>query len=471
MGCVQANDANESAIYDAVNLKDTPEQDTKIDTIEQKVYEEKTGEIGEFDVLIPKWSTEWIIATVTKHYFSDNTIKYSCKENKRISSYPRNILIQNPDNILIENIEQETSFPDDIEIAPLYSNTVPISPIESNYKIANAKYYYSSKQDKGYLISMISDESGCVNIHKFDISEQIWSDIIKIPIDGDHVSTTDITQRIAIDDINENLYLLSSYRRELALRVYDLQKNQWIYHETKNYYYARNITSFGSLFVSYDSTEKMPKFDKEIFDKTIFSAVIDGELQKLEPVTLHNASSQNDEYILDIIYCKKSKRKYIFTVIITQQRRYHHDQKSVIDYVDVDDKGKKDERVELTSFEFRNVSDTTYRFFKPMLVADGVILMFRKKEMFLINTVSNIFTHVESRRNLYGLNYCVSDVLCDRKNRNLYFLSPKGIQMIELNEMLPLQVYGYEIMDGYVREYIQLFVPMDVINLVVGYMC
>ena len=91
--------------------------------------------------------------------------------------------------------------------------------------------------------------------------------------------------RMGIDNMNENLYLLSTDMRTLTFRVYDLEKNEWIFDKRDN----RGVYQLEGFYSGYQSTKKLDAIE-DIFKNTKFSAVIN---QKLEELTLPYLSGVN----------------------------------------------------------------------------------------------------------------------------------------------------------------------------------
>ena len=105
----------------------------------------------------------------------------------------------------------------------------------------------------------------------------------------------------------------------------------------------------------------------------------------------------------------------------------------------------------------------------PVYVIHGVILIFHMDCLYAINTLTNELIKCEMERELHWMGEHIRDVLYDKITNNVYFVSCNKIQMVKLFDLLPMRVCAERIVNHYIREVVDIFVPLSIVDVIVLY--
>ena len=169
------------------------------------------------------WDTRWRVVDINKRKTFLKRYQYSYRDT-RFNSYGSKFWtnLSNPNGIVLEDIKDETEITTEIgshsmKFAPLHRHTANIKPFKTTFRLQQPQYYYSKKQNKAYMITLMTETLNKYHICKYDIVER---NIIKLT---PKAISFIIDFKISIDNINEKLYLLSLYK----FCVFDLKTNKW----------------------------------------------------------------------------------------------------------------------------------------------------------------------------------------------------------------------------------------------------
>ena len=451
MGCFQSVDTSVPTTEPDIEASSSQE-------ISLQNYDENVGLMDAY------FDDKWHIINIIKTHINHGYTTYSYRESP---TYDK-MHIFNPENVEIENLNTETNF-DNLILAPLHTHTtpnpLPITIFEPRFNIKTANYYYSSQQQKGYILSLVDN-----TIYKYNISDKNW-----INIDIDVIFDNFWDYKISIDSINHKLYLLSLNQDEhlWTFRVYDLETNQWILKTKTDTVCIGAFGSFVGFYSSFNYHSPL-KDIQEILANTLFAVVTFDDRGIFAQFIINTTNipewkmefigNNHNGIVMDVMY---SNKKYVFITV-----EYDDEDNYYLVVYSRDDDG--DTKIELKKEKFNPRKRSNYRMFESFLMMDSIILILFNKSWFdhfdanmsyFIDTIWN--KTMDYKKEMVG-----RVVLYDQVQGAFYSVSKANKkEVVGIKDVLPdsNQFYMEVIVNGYVKKQNDLFIPFSVINLIVTY--
>ena len=357
-------------------------------------------------------------------------------------------------------------------------------PFTTEYSVKDTKSYHSKNENKIYLItsSMLTIEDTGIHgefLCKHDISN---SNHGCIPLTNLRSDPSNFIQsyKISIDEINHKLYLFSN----IAFCVFDLNTNKWNYITRHNYH--GDVQSFVTIYkgkekicdMNCNEEDKKAHYDyfvdimqnkfcvefddkfpieydpklKHILDNTEFICICGGSqrMVDIDGISLNLVSSQwsaESVAYLPVNGGKYSVHAYNRILRIWYSNDINNENRDILIY---------DLPV-----------DGVWRF---VLVKDRVIIAWHPNDglVYLIDTMFD--ECYESAKDIYKMSGMIDVmVLYDERNDDLLFIKYGGCNHLRmsLREVLPIYFYADDLVNGYIREHQDLFIPLPVIKIII----